>query len=470
MEEKNTNIMAVSEQPAAETAAESVNNEAVEETPAQVDNRASQEVPDDGIVQVNNPSPKEEAPSEDVVVSVDDESKNYLIELFKKIGMAMQTCIITLIKFLLGKVHIKFVPQFSFQESKKAGLIYTFLSGNRFIYAAQLDKLWKDIKNQPSKVKRFSNAMIVVPLSLLIKKIPDLKVYDENGKQYDASSPELDRVMVIIDAQHRAVVCIEHPEADVDVQVLDYTGDIYKLISDLNNKGRKWGIEDQKHSNLANGVTNNQLYEQAQEVQEVLKCSPKCAEFILTFKRDATKKSDLTQGKDTTTYNESNGNRGWNIVRGLSTGFKGEATVTKLQAIDAIFYVYERCGDENHPNFGRDMKVVLYDMPDDTKKEFVKRLKDKNYGSANELLKDAFDSFKKEHAAEMDVLSGNVDEIYNKQQNDKLTSASTGAPTPIKFGTVREILLNREAVAKYKDEQAKKATTGSSKKTGKGKK
>ena len=108
--------MAVSEQPAAETAAESVNNEAVEETPAQVDNRASQEVPDDGIAQVDDPSPKEEAPSEDVVVSVDDESKSRLFELFKKIGMVMQTCIITLLKFLLGKVHIKFIPQFSFLD------------------------------------------------------------------------------------------------------------------------------------------------------------------------------------------------------------------------------------------------------------------------------------------------------------------------------------------------------------------
>ena len=127
--------MAVSEQPTAETAAESVKNEAMEETPAQVDNRASQEVPDDGIAQVDDPSPKEEAPSEDVVVSVDDESKSRLFELFKKIGMVMQTCIITLLKFLLGKVHIKFIPQFSFQESKKAGLIYTFLSGNRFIYS-----------------------------------------------------------------------------------------------------------------------------------------------------------------------------------------------------------------------------------------------------------------------------------------------------------------------------------------------
>lgn len=462
--------MAVSEQPAAETAAESVNNEAVEETPAQVDNRASQEVPDDGIVQVNNPSPKEPLPSEDVVVSVDDESKNLLIELFKKIGMAMQACIITLLKFLLGKVHIKFIPQFSYQESKKAGLIYTFLSGNRFIYVAQLDKLWKDIKDLPGKVKRFSNPMIVVPLSLLIKNMPDLKVYDEKGKQYDASSPELDRVMVIIDAQHRVVVCMEHPEADVDVQVLDYTGDVHKLINDLNNKGRKWGIEDQKHANLVNGLSSNQLYYEAQEVQKVLACSTKSAEYLLTGKRDATKKSDLTKGKDTTIYDESKGKRGWNIVRGLSVGFNGVPVATKLQAVDSIFYVYENCGDENHPNFGRDMKALLAFMADDTKKEFVKHHNDKNYGTANELLLDTYNSYKKEHAAEMDVLAGSVDELYNKQQNDRLTSASSGEPTPIKVGTVQEILLNREAVAKYKEEQAKKATAGSSKKSGKGKK
>ena len=211
---------------------------------------------------------------------------------------------------------------------------------------------------------------------------------------------------------------------------------------------KNWNNEDRKKSNLATGKSTNQLYIESEIIQREFGVSPKYAEYLLTFKRDATKKKDLIAGKDSTPYNEENGKRGHKLYKSIAYKFGDDKNVKRVEFIDAIVHVHSQNGDSNNQTFTRDMTCFITMMDDTTRNKIITRLASKNYGELKSTLLNDFQTFCSSHKDNIEILENEQDIRMSewKPQNETVTTKNDIIKT-LKKGTPNEILANRKKVA-----------------------
>lgn len=213
-----------------------------------------------------------------------------------------------------------------------------FLVGNREIYASQMNKLYNQVNSSPDK--KFSNPVIVVPLETALKN--GLKAVDISGSEITLETPHLYLYLAVLDGQHRLMVALEHTDVDLSLELIDYDGDLMSFIEILNSMDKNWTNEDRKKTNLETGKSTNKLYTESSKMQREFGVSPKYADYLLTFKRDATKKADLIAGKDSTPFSEENAGRGYQLYKAIAYKFNDDKNIKKVEFIDAIVYVHNQ--------------------------------------------------------------------------------------------------------------------------------
>ncbi|WP_291588109.1 hypothetical protein [Bacteroides sp.] len=352
--------------------------------------------------------------------------------------------LVTLLSFLVRKMLYKVHYLFSYREAIKHGLKIAFLIGNREVYSSQIDKLYNEISS--SSDKKFSNPVIVVSLERALKS--GLRAVDADGKEITLDTPDLWLYVAILDGQHRLMVCLEHLDVDLDLELIDYDGNLMSFIQILNSMDKNWNNEDRKKSNLATGKSTNQLYIESEIIQREFGVSPKYAEYLLTFKRDATKKKDLIAGKDSTPYNEENGRRGYQLYMAIAYKFGDEKNVKRVEFVDAIVHAHNQNGDSNNKTFTRDMKCFVTMMDDTTRNKIITRLANKNYGELKSTLFSDFQKFCSSHKDDMEDLEKEQDMKISEWKSQKETvAAKNDIIKTLKKGTPNEILANRKKVA-----------------------
>ena len=129
------------------------------------------------------------------------------------------------------------------------------------------------------RANRFSRSAIVVPVRALLEanehvidESMAVHVFDWDGNEITLDKPDLDLYVAVIDGQHRVVVCNEHPDVDVDLELYESCADVFDLIRILNTVDKNWGNEDQKHSMIKRGLSTNTLYEESEEMQKKVQC------------------------------------------------------------------------------------------------------------------------------------------------------------------------------------------------------
>lgn len=352
--------------------------------------------------------------------------------------------LVVLLSFLVKKMLYKVHYLFSYREAIKHGLKIAFLIGNREVYSSQIDKLYNEISS--SSDKKFSNPVIVVSLERALKS--GLRAVDADGKEITLDTPDLWLYVAILDGQHRLMVCLEHLDVDLDLELIDYDGNLMSFIQILNSMDKNWNNEDRKKSNLATGKSTNQLYIESEIIQREFGVSPKYAEYLLTFKRDATKKKDLIAGKDSTPYNEENGRRGYQLYMAIAYKFGDEKNVKRVEFVDAIVHAHNQNGDSNNKTFTRDMKCFVTMMDDTTRNKIITRLANKNYGELKSTLFSDFQKFCSSHKDDMEDLEKEQDMKISEWKSQKETvAAKNDIIKTLKKGTPNEILANRKKVA-----------------------
>ena len=203
---------------------------------------------------------------------------------------------------------------------KKAGLKVVFFNFNRKVCSSHINTLWKSAKDK----KVFAEGCYVVPLRPILEKFPDIEVYDLEGNQVTLDSPDVDMCLAVYDGQHRITVCELHPEEiDVWLDINDFDGtNPLEKIKIMNSFSKNWSGTDLRVSNIGAGLSANKLYEESENLQDLYGITPKLAEYVLTFKREATTKKDLVSGKDTTVYVDEHGNRGLGIFNAAEANAK----------------------------------------------------------------------------------------------------------------------------------------------------
>lgn len=365
----------------------------------------------------------------------------------------------TLLSFV-GDMPKKIKYAVKYSEAKKAGLKAVFLKGNREIYNTQLEALWKSAKGQ----KHFSNGSYVVPLRPILEKFPGIEVYDLDGNQVTLDSPDADMCLVVYDGQHRIAVCELHPgEIDVLLELNEFDGvNPLDTIKKMNSLSKNWSGTDLRVSNVGAGISTNKLYEESENLQDRYGITSKLAEYVLTFQREATKKKDLVEGKDTTIYVDEHGNRGRGIFNAAMTSFNGAKEVKKIEFFDAVVSTYVSVKDAEKPTFARNMKLFMGTMAEPMREKVKKLITDKDYGTLKSEINKGYTDFCSAGHTEETLLQieADVDKAITDYVTDlQKKNQEKAARKPLKSGSVHEVIQhNRTVETKIANEKSAKAT------------
>lgn len=345
----------------------------------------------------------------------------------------------------------------SLKLSQDLGIKICFIKGNRQISISQIEKLKKDLREKKSS--KFENPMKVVFIRSILEKNEKLSdsqkihVFDINGVEITLDNPEVDKCVAILDGQHRYTVCQLDKNIDVNMEIVPCPANVIGSISTLNTVSRNWNNEDRKASNLALGIYNDTgLFEKSKLVQDYLGASPKYADYLLTFKKEAFSKVDLVKGVDNSTYTPEKGERGVAILGALLHRFPDNVKeIRQIQLVDAIKYAYDMAGEKNHPTFSRDIVCCLVGLADTQVAGIVKTIQSKDYGTLNVVLKEAYESFRDTHLNVIDKFwedaKNKIFTALDSAQNEAELKAQTKR---LKIGTTAEILKNQANLVRIK--------------------
>lgn len=378
-------------------------------------------------------------------------------------------------KMISQKIKIAFNPCFSLQQAMKAGYELVYLEGNRSLSTAHVNQLYKDIKN--TKDKKFTNNIAVMSLKDVLVSHPEVKALDKKGNMIDLNTPDLERYFLILDGQHRDMACFMHRDEGIDatVEIKEPVGDPLEYVKNYNKLTKNWNMSDWKESNVKSGKTKNKLYAETDKIVELLKVSPKYAEFLLTFKKDATKKSNLVDGKDTILYVEQDGERGKSIANAIFTKFpfpkvekKGSKdaaynekmslakSVRKVEFVEAIQET-ERLCPEVRATFARDFSSFLLNLSEGEMSVIKNFIQNHNFGELNSNLSKFFQAYLELHKTELEAIAAKSDATITKAL-EKAKAAETSKPKMIKKGAASEIIQKQQEINEYKQKKANSTT------------
>ena len=339
----------------------------------------------------------------------------------------------------------------SYHAAKATGLIVVFLKGNRKVYNTQIENLWKSAKNS----KMFEEACHVVPLRPILEEFPEIEAYNINGARVTLDNPNVDYCLAVYDGQHRITACELHPEIDVLLELNDFNG-THPLTSIklMNSYSRNWNCSDLRFSNVCSGRTKNQLYEEAEKLHYLYGISIKMAEYILTFEREATRKKDLIDGKDTTLYNEKKADRGIGIYNAAMANFKGVKELKKIEIIDAIVTAYKNVDDDKKGDFAIDMKVFIGSMEKSLRDNVIRFITEKDFGNLKSYICNEFKIFcDNKHTKDLSSMEDNVDKLVSDYvQNLKSDHDKKSKTRRLKSGRVSDIVkAQKELISNPKE-------------------
>lgn len=343
----------------------------------------------------------------------------------------------TVLGFLKKGIKTKMRTLISYQDAKNH-IKLVFVKGNRNVYASQIEKLWKDISGK--KEKKFYRSCVVVNAVKVLKNNPNIKLVDIYGNEITLATPGAENCWAVIDGQHRLMVCMEHPEADLDLELLDYDGDVMELIKLFNSTDLNWRLPDYYRSNVQTGKVSNNLAMKMEEVRAVISCSDKVAAEILTFKKDAIKKSDCISGKDNSGYTDEKGARGLGIAKAIRYKF-GDNTV-KVEFVDAICAAYDSLEDGKHSHLSDAMVGFLAEISDTMKNTIDSKIKSADFGVVKNTL---IEGFKKYYETHKDDIEEHIKEVQQKidEAMPKKADSDKKVDEELKDGFPGDILKQR---------------------------
>jgi hypothetical protein len=336
----------------------------------------------------------------------------------------------TVLGFLKCGIKTKMRTLISYQDAKN-DIKLVFVKGNRNVYGSQIDKLWKEVSGL--KVKKFSRSCVVVNAKTILEhnmtiseeeKSKRVRLVDIYGNEITLATIGIENCWAVIDGQHRLMVCMEHPEVDLDIELLtDFSGDIMELIKIFNSTDLNWRLPDYYRSNVETGKVSNGLSKKMEEIKKIIKCSDKVASYLPTFKRDAFKKSECIKGEDNSGYTPEKGDRGMRIAKAIKYKF-GEGTV-KVELIDGIVAAYNSLEDGMHPGLTNSMVGFLAEMSDTMRNTIVLKMSTADYGEVKSSLVKGFQTYYEAHKEDIEErineVQKKIDEAMPKDDAAKKT-------------------------------------------------
>ena len=360
--------------------------------------------------------------------------------------------LLTLLEDKLPKKRVKYC--ISYLAAKAAGLKVAFFKGNRNVNQNHLSTLWKSVGDS----KKFANGCYVVPLRPILEKYSDIEVYDIDDRRLTLDTPDLDMYLAVYDGQHRITVCeLSKNKIDVELGLNEFDGSKpLEVIKNMNFYSRNWNGQDLRDSIVKTGASNSKLFEEAKILTERYSITQKLAEYILTFVSDATKKRDLIEGKDTTTYNEDNAKRGKEIFEAYIAKFNGDKAAKKIELMHAVVHTYNSLIDADKPAFAHTMKLFMGTLGESECNKIKELIEKRNFGDLNRTIKEGYNAFCKlgHSEEELTQMESELDKriaAYIKKVDEE--NRKKTAKKPLKSGRVCDIINHAKVVKSRIDKE-----------------
>lgn len=174
-------------------------------------------------------------------------------------------------------------------------IIATFVM-NREVNEKHVKRLMNDVRSQGKSA--FSQYVTVCTALAALRRGYDVIGLD--GKLVTLETPNLDKMLVIIDGQHRVAACFGTKlDIDCDVMIVPCPEDIAQDIKDRNCCDKNWDTTALRHQIVEIEKKQDVLAEYEKRAKDIYPgCSDKFYTTILTVgKKDAVRRSQVSRGE-----------------------------------------------------------------------------------------------------------------------------------------------------------------------------
>lgn len=296
-------------------------------------------------------------------------------EKFKLVSIEDQQARDKLKDYLSAKgVEAKVILKYDLKKLMAAAIILVAYAANRKVDEKHVNKLLDSLKK--SDKKRFSEPITICSAKTAL--MLGAKLRDDDGKEITLSHPDIDRMFVVLDGQHRlAAVKGSDFEYEADVVIIEVPEDINDYVRVINAYDSNWDMIDLRNQNEVISGVEDQLMAKEKEAEKILpKTSTKYRDFGLTGEKEAVKKKELLKG-NVPVFDKDKANRGIEIfkaTRSLNPDCEKNGLLTMSWLIEVFKAKEEYNKTKGDVDFVKHLKLF---MNEERNKGFDPKKKDK---------------------------------------------------------------------------------------------
>lgn len=234
-------------------------------------------------------------------------------------------------------VEAQVVLKYDLKKLLAAAIILLTYGGNRKVDEKHVNRLIQALKQEGKK--RFSEPITICSAKAALMLGTKLK--DDKGDEVALDNPDIDRMFVVLDGQHRlAAVKGSDFEYEADVVIISTPEDVDAYVRVINAYDSNWTMIDIRNQNAVTKGVVDKLKVMEQEAEKILpNTSTKYRVYGLTGEKEAVKKKDLLKGK-VPSMDEDKAHTGIEIFKTIRFGNpdcekNGMLTMAMLEAIFA---------------------------------------------------------------------------------------------------------------------------------------
>ena len=257
-------------------------------------------------------------------------------------------------------VEAQVVLKYDLQKLLAAAIILLTYGGNRKVDEKHVNRLIQALKQE--RKKRFSEPITICSAKAALMLGTKLK--DDKGNEVTLDNPNIDRMFVVLDGQHRlAAVKGSEFEYEADVVIISTPEDIDSYVRVINAYDSNWTMIDIRNQNAVTNGVEDKLMAKEKEAEKILpNTSPKFRNYGLTGEKEAVKKKDLLKGI-VPAMDEDKAHRGIGIfesTRLLNPDCKKNGLLTMSWLIEVFKAKEEYNKNKGDVDFIKHLKLYMY--------------------------------------------------------------------------------------------------------------
>ena len=351
------------------------------------------------------------------------------------------------------------MPQVLLRCLLEAGYSPAVVCENREIHSSNLNLLEGNLNDTGSNT--FDEPAKAVWAKRVLEEGKSLMTFD--GRVIAADDPDIHKYFVILDGQHRTVVCILNLEYNLWVEFAQFSGSVMDYVGRLNNVRKGWDGNDIRHAVIEKHGEKVSILEESNKFKNCFGVTDKYADEALARNKDPFRRQELNeiqlgkrQPEAKYICDENKKAVAWNIMYATHIAAKGDKEALKLVKrigyIEAVYNIVDYLHKEDEKrDFELNISTFIAKLDGTQLEKIKKHLKANHIDDLKVYLHKQYISFVENHKNDIAELREENKEVIDSkaQEMDEANSASKSIPV-VKLGSPDEVIKNRQDIAGQK--------------------